>query len=142
MSLSFESLNNDTSCNCLDGAYPDDQSSFALKTNKPLLRDVDFSSKWDKGERPETDDCKVICSKKGVSLSLLNTDNVNEVNSIYQKLFPIAPKYKPYITTIKLAATSGLVKHTPSRNNAYHFDFYKSDSFEISQIKLIETKNL
>lgn len=140
--MDFTKLQADHSCNCLENANEETDNLYAIKTMKDVLRVQDFNSYWDKGRRPKNDDCTEICSLKGISLSIINEDTKDAVIETYKELFPLAPKYKPYLSIIKLYETSGMVKHTPIDLNQYHFDFYKSDAFDFTKVNLINVNEL
>lgn len=138
MSLTYKILQEDTICNCIDGALPDAFTLFGLKINNDRLKKADFRSKWEKGTKPADGDCKNTCSKKGVSLSVIKDGEKDNVISIFKSLFPLAPGYKPNFSIIKLSENSGSVKSTPSRLNPYHYDLYKSDQFDVDHITVVE----
>jgi hypothetical protein len=141
--MTFENLNTDTECSCLDNCLDLNETLYGLKTNKSSLRDVDFNSKWEKGDKTETGDCETVCSKKGLSLSVLSDLDIKEkVISIYKQLFPVSPTYKPFLSVIRFKEKSGKIKPTPLDGNPYHHDFYKCDSFSLSNVSLIETISL
>ena len=133
--MNFITLNSDNNCNCTDDAIIDNNSSFALKMNKGMMRENDFKTYWDKGRRPELMNCTEICSHKGQSLSIVNTplDLQNTIN-VYKQLFPFSPSYKPHCAVITLKENSGMVKSTPIDNNPLHYDFYKSDDFNLEKV--------
>jgi hypothetical protein len=140
--MEFKNLNECAVCNCIQDAKEDYQSNFALKTMKTELRIQDFNSYWDKGKRPISNQCEEICSLKGVSVSIFNDETKEAVLEIFKSLFPLAPKYKPFLSVVKLYDKSGLVKHTPNELNQYHFDFYKSDNFDFAKVELINVNEL
>jgi hypothetical protein len=140
--MTFENLNKDSACNCLDGAAEDLTSTFGLKTNTNVLKESSFKSKWEKGDIPEGNDCKVICSKKGLSLSYWDEESKDKVTAIFKQLFPITPQYKPFLSVIKLKNGAGKVKHTPSNKNPFHYDLYKSDSFDLNSVTHINSISL
>lgn len=137
--MTFEDLHKDISCDCIADASQDFESTFGLKTNKDHLREVDFNSHWEKGKKPSSSDCREVCSYKGKSISLIVNDNANAVLQIFQSLFTLSPGYKPYFTIIKFGEDTGLVKATPDTVNPYHFDFYKCDNFQFSNIEQISS---
>lgn len=141
--MTFNNLSQHPNCNCLEGAYENNVSKFALKTNRPSLIPNDFKTKWENGQNG-VNTCEEICGKKGKSLSIIedNDKNLDEVLIIFKALFKLAPGYKPHCTIITLGNKSGLVKSTPSKANKYHHDFYKSDNFDISLINFIESTPL
>lgn len=140
--MEFINIFKDSNCNCLENSKEDFASHYAIKTMKESLRVQDFNSYWEKGKRPNSNDCKEICSYKGVSISIFNEETKEEVVNIFKELFPLAPRYKPYLKVIKLYDSSGVVKHTPNEVNIHHYDFYKSDTFEFSKVDIIEIKEL
>jgi hypothetical protein len=140
--MEFKNLNEGTVCTCIKDAKEDYQSNFALKTMKTELRIQDFSSYWERGKRPSSNQCEEICSLKGVSVSIFNDETKEAVIEIFKSLFPLAPKYKPFLSVVKFYDKSGLVKHTPIELNQYHFDFYKSDNFDFAKVELINVNEL
>jgi hypothetical protein len=140
--MDFNNLMNGHQCDCLESAKEDAENSYAIKTNKNVLRTQDFTSYWEKGKRPCDEDCKEICSLKGISISIFNDQTKNEVVKIFQELFPLAPKYKPYLSVIRFYKSSGMIKHTPDNINIHHHDFYKCDDFDFSKVNLINTHEL
>jgi hypothetical protein len=141
MKMTFENIHKDTKCNCLNGAIIDTSSLFGIKTNEKDIREKDFRSKWEKGTKP-IDDCKEICSCKGVSLAKIDGTNKNEVLKIFREIFPISPTYKPYLNVIKFYEDAGMVKCAASRRNPHHCNFYKSDNFDYGKILRVETISL
>ncbi|MEH0156526.1 hypothetical protein V6R21_20425 [Limibacter armeniacum] len=132
MSITFNNLKSKTECDCLNGANEDNQSTFCFVISKDSIRDKDFTSHWEKGKKPKKDSCESKCSYMSKSLSIVNTDLAREtVLNTYKQLFKVAPKYKNHVADIQLRGQAGKVKHTPSNNNPYHVDFYKSDNFSL-----------
>lgn len=140
--MEFKELLDNHECDCLQNTNEDNDNLYAIKTMKNVLRIQDFYSYWDKGRKPKNDDCKEICSLKGVSVSIFTDDTKDSVIEVYKELFPLAPKYKPYLSIIKFYKSSGVVKHTPIDQNEHHFDFYKSDKFDHTKVNLISVNEL
>lgn len=141
--MEFKNILSEHNCDCLDKATEDNTSHFAIKTMKENLRVQDFQSYWEKGKRPDDNsNCEKICSIKGVSISVFNDGTKDEVVTIYKELFPLAPKYKPYINVVKFYESSGVVKHTPKDFNIHHYDFYKSDTFDFLNVDVIQVNEL
>ncbi len=141
--MEYKNLLSEHNCDCLNNAKEDITSTFVIKTQKDVLRIQDFNSYWEKGKRPnDANDCNEICSLKGVSVSIFNDSTKEEVIGVFKELFPLAPKYKPYLSVVKFYESSGVVKHTPNDQNVHHYDFYKSDEFEFSKVSLIQVNEL
>jgi hypothetical protein len=140
--MEFKNLTIDHNCDCTENSNEDTVNLFALKTMKSELRLQDFNSYWEKGRKPQSENCKEICSHKGVSISLFTDKTKDEVTEIYKSLFPLAPKYKPYLSVVKLYESSGLVKHTPDEINKHHHDLYKCDTFDFTKVNLITVNEL
>lgn len=143
MNMEFKIILSGHNCDCLDKTVEDNTSNFAMKTMKENLRVQDFYSYWEKGKRPEdNNNCDEVCSYKGVSISIFNDNTKDDVVNIYKELFPLAPKYKPYISVVKFYDSSGVVKYTPNDDNTHHYDFYKSDAFDFTKIEVIQVNEL
>lgn len=141
--MEFENILSGHICDCLEKAVEDNSSNFAMKTMKENMRVQDFNSYWEKGKRPEdNNNCDEVCSYKGVSISIFNENTKDEVVNVYKELFPLAPKYKPYLSVVKFYDSSGVVKHTPNDGNAHHYDFYKSDTFDFTKVDIITVNEL
>lgn len=140
--MTFENLNVDSNCDCLKNAQEDLESSFALKTMKDQLRENDFKTYWEKGRTSEN--CQEACSFKGQSVTIVNNeDDLNKTIEVYKKLFPFSPKYKSHITIIKFLKSAGVVKSTPIETiNPLHYDFYKSDDFNLDKINFVKSTSL
>lgn len=141
--MEFKIISSEHNCDCFDKSVEDNTSSFAIKTMKENLRVQDFNSYWEKGKRPEgSNNCDEVCSYKGVSISIFNDSTKDDVVNIYKELFPLAPKYKPFLSVVKFYNSSGVVKYTPNDGNTHHYDFYKSDTFDFTKVDVIEVNNL
>ncbi len=140
--MEFTKLNVDTNCDCLENSESDLDTNFAIKIMKDHLRIQDFNSYWEKGRRPNNDDCKEICSLKGNSVSIISDDTKEKVLEIFKGIFPLAPKYKPYLCIVKFKDNCGHFKHTPDDINPFHYDFYKCDTFDFTKVSLINVNEL
>lgn len=140
--IEFTQIFEGIECDCLEGSSEDSSNTYALKTIKEELRIQDFNSYHDKGKENKKLDCNSICSFRGVSVSLFNDKSKDYVLKVYQELFPLSPKYKPYVKIVKFSKSCGNLKHTPSIKNDFHYDFYKSNIFTLDKIKVIEVKEL
>ena len=140
--MEFTKLKADTDCDCLENSTSQLETNFAIKIMKDHLRVQDFISYWDKGRRSKNDDCQEICSLKGNSVSVFEDDTKEQVIEIFKGLFPLAPKYKPYLFIVKFKHDCGNIKHTPDELNPFHYDFYKCDTFDLSQVSLIKVNEL
>jgi hypothetical protein len=137
--MTFKKIINATPCDCFQDTFEDNETKFALKINKIILRDADFKTYWEKG-RIDYGNCNEACSLKSQSISILKTDkDIEKTLRIYKSLFPISPKYKPYCAILTFKEKSGKVKLTPSKNNPLHCDFYKSDIFTKELVEVVDT---
>lgn len=140
--MEFKKLSIDHNCDCTENAREDTVNLFAIKTMKNVLRIQDFNSYWEKGKKPQIENCKEICSYKGVSISIFTDETKDEVTEVYKSLFPLFPKYKPYLSVVRFYESSGLVKHTPNEVNKHHYDLYKCDTFDFAKVDLITINEL
>ena len=141
--MTYANLHKDTNCICLDNScFQNVTSHWGIKTNKNILRQQDFITKFEKGEPYAPGDCEEICSLKGKSLSIISNglaNNKSEILDIFSGLFKLAPGYKPHLSIIKFKEGLGLFKSSPLPDNKYHHDFYKSDEFTHLDVELIES---
>lgn len=121
--MTFANLHSDTNCDCIVGAHEDFESAYGIKADKSDLREVDFKTKWEKGKRPEeTGDCKTVVLLKGKSMSVITSDNIDFLKSLYSQMGNIAPKYKAFLITMKFNDETGIVRRSPSRDNPHHVE--------------------
>ncbi|MFZ6008063.1 MAG: hypothetical protein ACOYU2_10485 [Nitrospirota bacterium] len=139
--MTFEKLNDDTHCDCLKDAEGNYDDTFSRRINKGTLRDKDFVSKWEKGQRPEGNDCKDVCSFKGISVNLYK-NNHDSIIKKYIQSFKISPGYRAYCCMFRFKKNSGKVKHTPGWRDDSHYDFFKCDSFSINDIEVVQCFSL
>jgi hypothetical protein len=112
--MDFDKLHSDCNCICTQAAEENVSSMFVIKTMKNAIREKDFVSYWEKGKRQkEGDECEIICSLKGNSVTIVDETSMDTVKRIFQEIFSIAPSFKPYFTIVKFKQRGGLVKHTP-----------------------------
>ena len=140
--LTYTKLHLNLDCDCIINAMSDTISNFGRKTNKSSLRINDFKSNWEKNGSEEDGNCKRKCSHRSISLSKITVENKELVLDVFRETFRIAPSYKPYINIIKLKETAGVVKKSPSRNNPHHYDFFKCDTFALTDVETIEVIQL
>jgi hypothetical protein len=144
--MTHDHLQKSTNCNCLEkNCFEDVISLWGIKTNKNHLRENDFITHFERGEKHIDIECEEICSLLGKSMCIINDgslDHKDEVLTIYKALFPLAPGYKPFLSVIRFKKDSGLIKYTPLQTNKFHHDFYRSDTFTYSEVELIETISL
>ncbi len=143
--MNFEKLHNDTNCNCLEDAELNLDRFFARKINKPLPTDRDFISKWEKGNAQiewDKTNCQLVCGLKGISINQWNEISQVEVIQKFLTTFRISPKHKDSILIFKCRGNAGLIKFTPNSKDNFHYDFYKSDDFNLDLIDNIEIISL
>jgi hypothetical protein len=138
----FNDILRDTNCGCIDDTIEDNGNLFARKINKPIPLDKDFASHWERGKRAEN--CKEICGFKGLSMNLWNETTKNDVIDKFLTTFSITPKHKDSIFVLKFLPNAGVIKKTPTKYDATHHDFYKSDEFSLELLEhhtIIHLKN-
>ncbi len=148
--MTFDNLHGDTVCNCLSNAFERTEQLFARKTDKPVNREKDFESIWERKKRsyPEMlrklKECTDICGYKGISINEWNNSTKKEVIQKYVTTFGITPSHKDRILVFKFKDNAGKVVFTPRKDDASHYDFYKCDKFSIDflEIDVTETINL
>ncbi len=143
--MNFKFIHKNTDCLCAKSSdmLQNDERIFARFIRKPNIRENDFKSYSDKGRTPTKNTCKAICSFLGVSVSLWNDESKDFIIELYAKLFKLNMKKKTdSILLFKLKNNIGVCKSTPSEPNPHHYDFYKSDEFDISKVEVIDIINI
>jgi hypothetical protein len=135
--MNFNTLLQDTDCDCLENAIENNVHYFARKINKPQPLDKDFKSHWEREKRAE--ECEQICGYKGISINEWNDDTKQAIINKFLTTFSISPKHKDSIFVFKCLPDAGLTKYTPNDKDTSHYDFYKSDEFSLS---LLETHTI
>jgi len=136
--MNFNELMTDTDCNCIENAIEAADKLFARKINRPKPTANDFKSKWEKLDTIDKQhfislsDCKRICGLKGISVNDWNKESKKSVINKFLTTFRISPKSKDSIFIFKLLPNAGLIEHTPSSNDIFHYDLYKSDEFSLN----------
>ena len=139
--MTFNNITNDTNCNCFDVAAENVTSLFARVLKKSKVTDKDFFSHWERNHRAV--ECEKICGLKGVSVSKIDDNEIKgKIVSYYSEVFKVSPNYKRGVLIFKLKNDAGIFKSTPSKNNPYHHDLYKSDGFTLKLVDEIETCDL
>ncbi len=136
--MTFEKITNDSECDCLNKSSENTTNEFIRKLGKPLLEDKDFVSYWERNKRPLIDDCKNICSFKGISMNLYKNEYEEQILNKYKTTMNINPKKGSHYLKFKLLQGAGNVKHTPEENDTSHHDFFKSDDFKLENITVLE----
>jgi len=142
--MKFDRLHKDTDCNCVDGAEENISNIFSRAINRNTVREIDFTSNWDKPPIPKKSiNCNNTCKLKGISISRIKeSDDKQKVIENYVSFFKCSPKYKEYLALFKFKKDAGLIKNTPSKNIIFHHDFYKSDEFTMAHLEHIELVHL
>lgn len=139
--MKFERIHENIDCDCVEGAAQDLQNVYARKINKPNVLDTDLKSHWEKGSR-NSGDCRQICGLKGLSMNIWNKDSRDKAIEKYLTTFKITTKSKNSIYLFKFKKNAGVIVHTPSSGNPYHYDFYKSDNFSIDMLEEVDVIEL
>jgi hypothetical protein len=141
--MTFETITQGTSCKCLKNCIENIVDTFARRTgDSKEIKLRDFRTPFERGkEVSDLNDCDEVCGNHGLSVDLWNDNSKGAILDRYMTTLAIGPKLKNHLSIIKLKAEAGLVKNTPvigQIGGEYHHDMYKSDSFEINFVELIE----
>jgi hypothetical protein len=136
--MTFEKIGlQDDECECLSETIQDSSNQYTRKIFKPSPKEKDFLTKWEKGYR--TDDCKTLCENiKSLSINQWNNETKNDVLKKYVKMFTLR-KGEDSAFVFIFNAMSGKIKPSPRDNDNSHYDYFKSDQFDISLLTHIET---
>ena len=137
--MTFNQLHTDTNCNCLDNnnLKQDSQGVYCRRIKEKQIQLSDFQSWWEQGKRPpqsKLKDCQEVCKYKGVSINYLA--NLEPPQVI------INPKHNrletQYFCILQFKKNAGLLHSTPSKNAPQHHTFYKSDTFSLNTITILQ----
>lgn len=144
--MTFDSLHADTDCDCLIEAFEDTEQIFARKISKPNMRVADFYSHWERNRKPAENICTEICKYKGISVNYWDDSTRQQVIDKYVKslrLINLDNKIvKDSILIFRFKSKMGSLKYSPSKSDSSHYTFYKSDTFDIQDIEIIDTIEL
>ena len=71
---------------------------------------------------------------KGISINIWNEKSRDAVVRKYKTTGRFSPKNKDSICVFKFNKNAGLTRYTPSNTDDFHYDFYKSDQFDLEMI--------
>jgi len=137
--MTFETINSDSTCDCLSKAEIDTTNEYVRKLRKDNVEGKDFLTHWEREIRPETESCEIICSYKGVSLNQFNPESEDQILEKYRTTFKINPKMGAYYLKFRLNEGAGKVKFAPEENDKSHHSLFKADDFSLDKIVIIET---
>ncbi len=142
--MTFNQLHENTDCDCLLETRENTENLFARKVGKAKteLKSRDFKTHYERGITVTSpDDCLEVCGKRGLSIDIWNEATKVAVLQRFMTTFAISPKLKNHLSIIKFKEGAGFVKHTPVIEpipNENHYDFYKSDEFDLDLVELVE----
>lgn len=143
--MEFKLINNGHNCKCLSQSVENYEDTFARKvdaTQDFKLRD--FKTHHERGVLLEDNSCQGICGFRGISIEIWNDESKGYISNKFSLTFGISPQYKKpksQIGVFKLKEGAGKVKHTPNQKHGveiFHYDLYKSDTFAIDMLELVE----
>ena len=141
--MTFNNILAQTHCNCLEDSFENYSDTFARRSDKsPSPKARDFKSYYEGGKIVEDlNNCQEVCGHRGVSLEIWNADTRDKILEKFLESAQISPQFRKVLNIIRLKSNAGIVKYTPEQGleyNEFHYDFYKSDDFQIDMIELVE----
>ncbi|MEY4538579.1 MAG: hypothetical protein RLZZ306_336 [Bacteroidota bacterium] len=143
--MTFDSLHADTDCDCLESTFEVESKLFARKIGKPLARFSDFYSHWERNKKPAILTCNNTCMYKGLSCNEWSEESKEQVLEKYIRLINSQEKtgaISDAILIFKIKNDGGSMKYSPSKKDISHHTFFKSDTFEMNCIEIVEVINL
>tara|TARA_R110002051_G_scaffold323597_1_gene417751 strand:+ start:63 stop:488 length:426 start_codon:yes stop_codon:yes gene_type:complete len=137
--MTFDKLHNGIKCNCINNAKNDFHNEYVRKLRKDELSDKDFLTHWERGIGTEETECDNICSYKGISINQINEDSEPLIIERYKTTFNINPKKGAYFLKFKVKEKAGKVEHAPLEDDDTHYNFFKSDEFDLNSLEVIKT---
>ncbi len=140
--MTFDSLHADTDCDCLGETFEDKSRYFARKISRPVMKISDFSSHWERDKFPTVLNCKNTCMHKGLSFNVWNDETREKVIAKYAKTVANQNKkgriIKDCVLIFRLKENMGLINFSPTQFDPSHHTFFKSDTFDVNDLELIE----
>jgi hypothetical protein len=138
--MTFSQLHENIDCDCVRNSRENTEDSFARKVTKiKKAKEADFKTHHERGKQPADGSCESICSCRGLSIDIWNTETKDKIFDKLNKSYDISPGLKKVLLVVKLKKNAGHVAPTPTADNPFHYDLYKADSFKVeSHIELIE----
>ena len=129
--MTFDKLHDGIDCDCIKNAKDDFQNEYVRRLRKKELSEKDFLTHWERGIGKDEIECEVICSYKGISVNQINETSEQLIIEKYKTTFKINPKRGGYFLKFRIKENGGKIKHAPSKKDNTHYNFYKSDEFDI-----------
>ncbi|QWR78419.1 hypothetical protein [Candidatus Magnetomonas plexicatena] len=134
--MTFNELHRDTDCNCIENAKADEGNVFARRITGEKAIANDFKSYWDEGRTvKDGKNCELVCDHKGVSVYVVNDET--EIQSKFKEIKAhkrMSTRFTHYCL-LKLKNSAGLLKQ--SGKDKAHYNFFKSDDFQIDKLEII-----
>ena len=129
-----------TDCNCTESGFEDIQNTYVrlaqLSKVQPKMKLKEFKGQYEskQNEYFKDKDCKETCGMLGVSTNLWNSESKE---SVTEKLKAnnrfLSSKRKRVLVVYRLNKDAGLFVHDPEPEDEYHFNFFRSEEFDLSQ---------
>lgn len=127
-------------CDCMDGCFDTNSEMFIRRIGAKKVKAGDFKAKIERENTIDGDSCDEFCSLREISINNVTRFNKSEVIESYKYELMKQKKYAPnlnfFYSEFCFSEGSGRIKHTPQDAHESHHDFYKSDDFDISMLKL------
>jgi hypothetical protein len=149
--MTFQGLTDGVDAECIYSViskYTENiEDAFCKRVDKNLSA-REFRSFWKMGKKPPIiepteDNCEDILSIKGVSISKFNDQTRDYIIQLYRSVCSHAPQLKhKYYCSFKFKSGAGKVRCSPTNDDPWHHDFYKSDAFSINFVEIIEREKV
>jgi hypothetical protein len=141
--MTFETITQGTNCKCLKNCIENIVDVFARRTgDSKEIKIRDFKTHFERGKEVSSlNDCDEVCGNRGLSIYLWNDNSKSAILDKHMTTVAIGPKLKNHLSLVKLKAQAGMIKNTPVKDEIdgeYHHDLYKSDSFTLDFVELVE----
>jgi hypothetical protein len=137
--MTFEKINNNPDCDCITQSMIDTENQFVRKLRGTTLVEKDFHSHWEREIGRDEIECEKVCSYKGISINMFTSEHEEMIFNKYKTTFSINPKKGAYCLKFKFKDGAGKVKFASEDDDNTHYNLYKSDSFTLDHLDIIET---
>lgn len=147
--MNFEKLHNGTQCDCVNGLKEYVEDTFCRKLKSESISEECFHSYWEMGKTVKNlTNCGKVCDNKGVSLHKTGpsggkTFTIEDIVRHYQISASFSPQNGfTHYCQVRLKPGMGKAKLSPMQGCDFHYDLYKSDAFEHSQLEILSVAKI
>lgn len=150
--MTFNKIHEGTPCSCVNSEAVEDTTTIFARRGRheePVLDDFRTYHQEKRKPKPhERDSCKAVCDYREVSIDIVTSENEATLKADLAHALELKPTISHVFCKFRLRERAGKVCPSPVKDNPpypgnpYHYSLYKSDSFDMSKIEIIEAVSM